>query len=194
MSEEYNALAHNGTWKLVPSDANHINKQLRDERIKETWRGCKSLAFSTCLATPKFNPANASIEAKQRKGVPRSHYLLVLPDARPGCKILLQLAVWKWVGWEAQEFPEDGNNLVKEGQKPDIYTEQTISCLAHVKQLEKYLKMGTIPLESEYIIRQKTLGHCTHCSKCGIVQGQYCEDCLYKRYGEHVLEAKQNHD
>ncbi|XWS45333.1 hypothetical protein CRYUN_Cryun15aG0127400 [Craigia yunnanensis] len=40
--------------------------------------------------------------------------------------------------------------------------------------------------------RQKTLGHRTHCSKCNMVQGQFCGDCLYMRYGEHVLEAIEN--
>ena len=30
--------------------------------------------------------------------------------------------------------------------------------------------------------RQKTLGHCTHCSECNKVQGQFCGDCLYMRY------------
>ncbi|MQL88493.1 hypothetical protein Taro_021050 [Colocasia esculenta] len=40
--------------------------------------------------------------------------------------------------------------------------------------------------------RQKTLGHRTSCSKCKIVQGQFCGDCLYMRYGENVLEANKN--
>ncbi|XVF61904.1 hypothetical protein PTKIN_Ptkin08bG0172100 [Pterospermum kingtungense] len=40
--------------------------------------------------------------------------------------------------------------------------------------------------------RQKTLGHRTHCCKCNMVQGQFCGDCLYMRYGEHVLEAIEN--
>ncbi|GMI76922.1 hypothetical protein HRI_001361600 [Hibiscus trionum] len=40
--------------------------------------------------------------------------------------------------------------------------------------------------------RQKTLGHRTHCSKCNMIQGQFCGDCLYMRYGEHVLEANEN--
>ncbi|CAN1343574.1 Protein MAK16 homolog [Linum perenne] len=40
--------------------------------------------------------------------------------------------------------------------------------------------------------RQKTLGHRTHCSQCQMVQGQFCGDCLYMRYGEHVLEALEN--
>ncbi|KFK32710.1 hypothetical protein AALP_AA6G278600 [Arabis alpina] len=40
--------------------------------------------------------------------------------------------------------------------------------------------------------RQKTLGHRTQCSVCDMVQGQFCGDCLIRRYGEHVLEALEN--
>ncbi|GAU47354.1 hypothetical protein TSUD_190200, partial [Trifolium subterraneum] len=36
---------------------------------------------------------------------------------------------------------------------------------------------------------QKTLGYRTRCCECNMVQGQFCGDCLYMRYGEHVLEA-----
>ncbi|KAG6768027.1 hypothetical protein POTOM_026923 [Populus tomentosa] len=39
---------------------------------------------------------------------------------------------------------------------------------------------------------QKTLGYRTHCCECKMVQGQFCGDCLYMRYGEHVLEALEN--
>ncbi|KAL2348436.1 hypothetical protein Fmac_002436 [Flemingia macrophylla] len=42
------------------------------------------------------------------------------------------------------------------------------------------------------LIWQKTLGYRTRCSQCNLVQGQFCGDCLYMRYGEHVLEALQN--
>ncbi|XP_061341327.1 uncharacterized protein LOC133287682 [Gastrolobium bilobum] len=42
------------------------------------------------------------------------------------------------------------------------------------------------------IFRQKTLGYRTCCIQCNMVQGQFCGDCLYMRYGEHVLEALQN--
>ncbi|XP_042459071.1 uncharacterized protein LOC122042817 isoform X1 [Zingiber officinale] len=42
--------------------------------------------------------------------------------------------------------------------------------------------------------RQKTLGHRTHCSECQLIQGQFCGDCLFMRYGENVLEAKKNHN
>lgn len=40
--------------------------------------------------------------------------------------------------------------------------------------------------------RRKTLGHHTSCGKCQIVQGQFCGDCLYTRYGENAMEAKSN--
>ncbi|ONK60113.1 uncharacterized protein A4U43_C08F14460 [Asparagus officinalis] len=39
---------------------------------------------------------------------------------------------------------------------------------------------------------QKTLGHHTHCNRCNLVQGQFCGDCLYMRYGENVLEVEKN--
>ncbi|KAG6396202.1 hypothetical protein SASPL_142346 [Salvia splendens] len=42
--------------------------------------------------------------------------------------------------------------------------------------------------------RQKTLGQHTHCSNCNMIQGQFCGDCLYMRYGENVLEANANPD
>ncbi|GLJ29380.1 hypothetical protein SUGI_0579310 [Cryptomeria japonica] len=40
--------------------------------------------------------------------------------------------------------------------------------------------------------RQKTLGLRTHCSTCNLVQGQFCGDCLFMRYGENVLEVNKN--
>ncbi|XP_062018964.1 uncharacterized protein LOC133735575 [Rosa rugosa] len=42
--------------------------------------------------------------------------------------------------------------------------------------------------------RQRTLGDLTHCSKCDLVQGQFCGDCLDMRYGENVIKANQNPD
>ncbi|XP_076896353.1 uncharacterized protein LOC143549315 [Bidens hawaiensis] len=42
--------------------------------------------------------------------------------------------------------------------------------------------------------RQKTIGFRTKCCKCTSVQGQFCGDCLYMRYGENVIEANANPD
>lgn len=42
--------------------------------------------------------------------------------------------------------------------------------------------------------RQKTLGKRTSCSSCNSLQGVFCGDCLYMRYGENVDEVVANPD
>lgn len=40
--------------------------------------------------------------------------------------------------------------------------------------------------------RQKTLGKRTSCSQCESLQGVFCGDCLYMRYGENLDEVARN--
>lgn len=40
--------------------------------------------------------------------------------------------------------------------------------------------------------RQKTLGKRTSCSSCGSLQGVFCGDCLYMRYGENIDELPKD--
>jgi len=40
--------------------------------------------------------------------------------------------------------------------------------------------------------RQKYLGKRTSCSHCQTLQGQFCGDCLFQRYGENLEEANEN--
>ncbi|XP_065856641.1 uncharacterized protein [Euphorbia lathyris] len=40
--------------------------------------------------------------------------------------------------------------------------------------------------------RQKTLKLHTHCSSCKAAKGQFCGGCLSTRYGENVIEVKEN--
>ncbi|XP_065876701.1 uncharacterized protein [Euphorbia lathyris] len=93
---------------------------------------------------------------------------------------------------------------LEEGAKPEVYTEE------HEKLLGSTEKSWTLfvdgygadgkriydPIKGKtcHQCRQKTLGYRTHCSQCELVQGQFCGDCLYMRYGEHVLEAIENPD
>eukprot|EP00803_Ostreobium_quekettii_P005114 evm.model.scf_123.4 EVM.evm.TU.scf_123.4 scf_123:101975-105383(-) len=42
--------------------------------------------------------------------------------------------------------------------------------------------------------RQKTLGKHTKCTKCERLQGVFCGDCLFMRYGENVDEANKSKD
>ncbi|KAK6128911.1 hypothetical protein DH2020_037350 [Rehmannia glutinosa] len=90
----------------------------------------------------------------------------------------------------------------EEGSKPEVYTDE------HEKLLGNTEKSWTLfvdgcgkdgkriydPVKGKtcHQCRQKTLGHRTHCSTCNMVQGQFCGDCLYMRYGENVLEANEN--
>eukprot|EP00884_Botryococcus_braunii_P007179 jgi/Botrbrau1/16462/Bobra.0142s0057.1 len=42
--------------------------------------------------------------------------------------------------------------------------------------------------------RQKTLGRHTSCSHCNSLQGVFCGDCLFMRYGENILEVEGRGD
>ncbi|GAA0163154.1 hypothetical protein LIER_19095 [Lithospermum erythrorhizon] len=96
-----------------------------------------------------------------------------------------------------------GDNLLRlEGSRPEVYTEEHEKLLGSTEQSWTLFVDGcgkdgkriydSINGKTCHQCRQKTLGHRTHCCKCNMVQGQFCGDCLYMRYGEHVLEAKQN--
>ncbi|XP_076935869.1 uncharacterized protein LOC143602740 [Bidens hawaiensis] len=86
--------------------------------------------------------------------------------------------------------------------KPEIYTEEHEKLLGEAKTewtlfVDGYGKDGKriydhVQGKTCHQCRQKTLGYRTHCIRCNMVQGQFCGDCLYMRYGENVLEAMQN--
>ncbi|CAL4987397.1 unnamed protein product [Urochloa decumbens] len=99
--------------------------------------------------------------------------------------------------------PEGGRTLFLEvGAKEEIYTEEHDKLLGTCNTswtlfVDGYGKDGKriydqVRGQTCHQCRQKTLGHHTSCCKCQIVQGQFCGDCLYMRYGENVLEAKKN--
>ncbi|XP_027076561.2 uncharacterized protein [Coffea arabica] len=98
---------------------------------------------------------------------------------------------------------ENGLDLLREeGSRPEVYTEEHEKLLGSTEMswtlfVDGFGKDGKRiydPVNGKtcHQCRQKTLGHRTHCSNCNKVQGQFCGDCLYMRYGEHVLEANQN--
>ncbi|KAD7117819.1 hypothetical protein E3N88_05087 [Mikania micrantha] len=100
---------------------------------------------------------------------------------------------------------KDGDDmLVERTSKPEAYTEEHEKLLGDAKTewtlfVDGYGKDGKriydqVRGKTCHQCRQKTLGHRTHCIKCNMVQGQFCGDCLYMRYGENVLEAQQNPD
>ncbi|KFK30339.1 hypothetical protein AALP_AA7G248900 [Arabis alpina] len=90
------------------------------------------------------------------------------------------------------------------GERPEIYTEEHEQLLGNTERIwelfvDGYGKDGKRiydPVNGKtcHQCRQKTLGYHTQCSQCQLVTGQLCGDCLYMRYGEHVLEALENPD
>ncbi|XP_010446717.1 PREDICTED: cell division cycle-associated protein 7-like [Camelina sativa] len=92
---------------------------------------------------------------------------------------------------------------VGEGVRPEIYTDEHEKLLGNTERIwelfvDGYDKDGKRiydPVRGKtcHQCRQKTLGYHTKCSECiPSVRGQFCGDCLYMRYGEHVLEALEN--
>ncbi|XVF45208.1 hypothetical protein PTKIN_Ptkin02bG0186500 [Pterospermum kingtungense] len=91
---------------------------------------------------------------------------------------------------------------LEKGSKPEIYTHEQEMLLGDCEMTWTLLADGygddgkriydPVKGETCHQCRQKTLGHHAHCSKCKLVQGQLCGDCLYTRYGENVIEANQN--
>lgn len=92
--------------------------------------------------------------------------------------------------------------LICEGPRVEVYTEEHEKLLGNTERswtcfVDGYAKDGKRiydPFKGKtcHQCRQKTLGHRTQCSVCDMVQGQFCGDCLFMRYGEHVLEALEN--
>ncbi|XP_060961673.1 uncharacterized protein LOC115705486 isoform X2 [Cannabis sativa] len=78
---------------------------------------------------------------------------------------------------------------IRDGLNPEIYTEEHEKLLGDCKNTWTLLVDGygedgkriydEVNGETCHQCRQKTLGHHTHCSKCNLVQGQFCGDCLY---------------
>ncbi|KAH0452813.1 hypothetical protein IEQ34_017137 [Dendrobium chrysotoxum] len=89
-----------------------------------------------------------------------------------------------------------------EGHKEEVYTEEHEKLLGSCEMswtlfVDGYDKSGKriydqVKGKTCHQCRQKTLGHHTSCIKCNLVQGQFCGDCLYMRYGENVLEVLNN--
>ncbi|KAK1586680.1 hypothetical protein Q3G72_005041 [Acer saccharum] len=97
---------------------------------------------------------------------------------------------------------KDEDVRLEQGSKPEVYTEEHEKLLGNTERSWTLFVDGCgtdgkriyDPVKGKtcHQCRQKTLGHRTQCSECNKVQGQFCGDCLYMRYGEHVLEANEN--
>ncbi|CAH8344694.1 unnamed protein product [Eruca vesicaria subsp. sativa] len=195
-----------------------IYEKCREERIKENLQRMQNLGIidlslklksETRPVKRRYTKAadsNPDLRSSARNTPPPSLQLAVstrrssrLKDAAPvtyfeeaeGKKGKASKEVVLWIG--------------EGGERPEIYTDEHEKLLGNTERtwelfVDGYAKDGKRiydPVRGKtcHQCRQKTLGYRTQCSKCHpSVTGQFCGDCLYMRYGEHVLETLENPD
>ncbi|CAH9096416.1 unnamed protein product [Cuscuta epithymum] len=170
---------------------------LREERIKENQEKIKKLGLvSLSLRFKSVKPHKSPKTPKPISPVPSSQpprRSLRLQNVTPTNYTETSLA--KKAKWSELE-----DDLI--GSKEEVYTEEHEKLLGST-ELDWTLFVDGYGTDGKRIYdptegktchqcRQKTLGLRTNCSKCKMLHGQFCGDCLYMRYGEHVLEANEN--
>ncbi|XP_010999703.1 PREDICTED: cell division cycle-associated protein 7-like [Populus euphratica] len=179
-------------------------EQFRDQRIKENKERMQklglldlSLKLKAQLGRPKKTPGIVSSEKKPHTPLPVS----ASPRRSSRLKIMDPINYME-IRPTRKETSMDVEIQLREGSQPEIYTEEDENLLGDHKttwtlNVDGCGKDGRRVYDPEmgetcHQCRQKTLGLHTHCSKCNLVQGQFCGDCLFMRYGENVIEVNQN--
>ncbi|TKY70528.1 Cell division cycle-associated 7 protein [Spatholobus suberectus] len=177
----------------------------REQRIRENRERMGKLGIFDLSLTLKLNkshpPTSRSYSSHNHNHKPKTPPSLN-PVRRSSRLQNVTPVSYSEVPLKKAEFKENGRVVIEAGSKPEVYTEE------HEKLLGNTQKPWTLfvdgcgkdgkriydPVRGKtcHQCRQKTLGYRTRCSQCNLVQGQFCGDCLYMRYGEHVLEALQN--
>ncbi|KAH8498391.1 hypothetical protein H0E87_017337 [Populus deltoides] len=180
-------------------------EQFRDQRIKENKERMQklglldlSLKLKAQLGRPKKTPGIVSSEKKPHTPLPVS----ASPRRSSRLKIMDPINYMEIRPTRKKETSMDVDIQLREGSQPEIYTEEDENLLGDHKttwtlNVDGCGKDGRRVYDPEmgetcHQCRQKTLGLHTHCSKCNLVQGQFCGDCLFMRYGENVIEVNQN--
>ncbi|KAL7141298.1 hypothetical protein ABFS83_08G044200 [Erythranthe nasuta] len=189
--------------KLQPENGKALDYELcREQRIKENRVRMEKLGIlnlSVELNSLKPTPSRSS----HRKTPPCRHSPLPTPGGPVRRSSRLQNSTpVTYCELNVPNNEKSWNDVREVGSKPEVYTDEHEKLLGNTEMdwtlfVDGYGKDGKRiydPVKGKtcHQCRQKTLGHRTHCIKCNLVQGQFCGDCLYMRYGEHVLEANQN--
>ncbi|KAK4765679.1 hypothetical protein SAY86_026769 [Trapa natans] len=197
-------------WTPEPQSENGPNgapkislyEQSREERIRENKErlqklGIFELSEKLRSSAPKRNP-------HRRMSAEVRHTPVLQPNPTRRSSRLQNVSPVSYaeVPLKKKDGLEDCGIVLAEGSKPEIYMEEHCKLLGNTERswelfVDGYGKDGKRiydPIKGKtcHQCRQKTLGYRTKCCKCNLVQGQFCGDCLYMRYGEHVLEALEN--
>ncbi|KAA8547258.1 hypothetical protein F0562_003878 [Nyssa sinensis] len=202
----HHQINENGETQTPTDDSQNFSgyEQFRAERIKENLDRMQKLGIldlSLKLKSLKPTPKNSPSYRKTPQ-----HLSQLPPSGAIRRSSRLQNATPVSYSEEhlakRETFLEGEHDFPRECSKPEVYTEEHEKLLGNTERswtlfVDGYGKDGRriydqVKGKTCHQCRQKTLGHRTHCSTCNMVQGQFCGDCLYMRYGEHVLEAKEN--
>ncbi|XP_048424554.1 cell division cycle-associated protein 7 [Pyrus x bretschneideri] len=174
-------------------------EHFRDQKIRENKERLQKLGILDLAKKLKTEAA-----APKRPYRPKTHNPLPNPGSPRRSSRLKSVAPVDYVEKKKNESSKRKSVeiFIKEGSKPEIYTEEHEKLLGDCVEswelgVDGYgedRKRIYDPVNGEtcHQCRQKTLGHHTKCWKCDLVQGQFCGDCLYMRYGENVIEANEN--
>ncbi|WOL10898.1 hypothetical protein Cni_G19657 [Canna indica] len=188
-------------------------EKLRDERIKENMERLQklgvlnlSLQLKSHIQAPLSTPSYQHRRKDTTIGTIRNHKppSLPLPPSRRSAR-LQNITPVSYSEIRTTRDVDSRKNisvLIEEGAREEVYTDEhekllgtcEMSWTLFVDGYDKDGKRIYDPIKGKtcHQCRQKTLGHRTHCSKCKLLQGQFCGDCLFMRYGENVLETNQN--
>ncbi|CAA7035822.1 unnamed protein product [Microthlaspi erraticum] len=207
----------------VGGDSNvSIYEKCRQERIKENLQRMQNLGIldlslklksDTRPVKRQYRKANSDpdrdtsplqLSVSTRRS---SRLKKETPVARRSSRLKNATPVTYFEGAEKKKgkAPKEEILWLGEGERPEIYTDEHEKLLGNTDRVwelfvDGYDKDGKriydpVTGKSCHQCRQKTLGYRTQCSECHpSVAGQFCGDCLYMRYGEHVLEALENPD
>ncbi|KVI02654.1 cell division cycle-associated protein 7-like [Cynara cardunculus var. scolymus] len=186
-------------------------EKCREERIKQNLErmqklGIYDLSLKLRSIKPNTNRKNNKPLSTNQNKTP-NRCIPPLPSsvpARRSSRLQNTPTVSYTEAVKSKKDKDENDHLIRENSRPEVYTEEHEKRLGDAKMewtlfVDGYGKDGKkiydqVRGKTCHQCRQKTLGHRTHCVKCNLVQGQFCGDCLYMRYGENVLEAMQNPD
>ncbi|XP_059309650.1 uncharacterized protein LOC132060709 [Lycium ferocissimum] len=179
-----------------------VYEKQRAERIKENKERMQKLGI--VQLSKNLKTANAKAPSSKKQLTSRQTTLSTDPPRRS-----FRLKDKPPVTYKERKIPktekisaEDLEINIAEGENHEFYTEEHEKLLgdcqnAWVLYSDGYDEDGQRIYDPDngkscHQCRQKTLGQHTECSNCKLVQGQFCGDCLYMRYGENVIEANAN--
>ncbi|KAL9300426.1 putative Zinc-finger domain of monoamine-oxidase A repressor R1 [Arabidopsis thaliana] len=181
-----------------------LYEQCREERIKENLQRMNNLGLLNLSRKlkPQTRPVKRSYGNRNSVQNPTSP----LQPSRRSSRLenTTPVIYTDGINEKGKKASKRESVVIGEGIRAEIYTEEHEKLLGNTERswtcfVDGYDKNGKRiydPFNGKtcHQCRQKTMGHRTQCSECNLVQGQFCGDCLFMRYGEHVLEALENPD